>query len=739
MQDPIDPTKTIIFKDTNYQDLIFQTGISKNHNINLSGGSEKATFNAGLGYLTAEGVAISTKYDRLSLNLNGSLQVNENFNVSGRLLYTNQINRGISNFSETFYRAASLPGPVKYQFEDGTMAPGANSSFGNPHYFLIGPYSRQGNSGAEGVTMSLRSKWDIIKGLSFEPVVSLFRGSSDNYSFQPAGLLNGGTKPVTTRNASAGYSKTTQYQAEGVLTYIKTFADKHNLEAKAGFSHYSRNNFSLSGSGQGAATDLIPTLNASAEPTKVNGSISDLVIQGVFSRINYDYDGKYLLSLNCRYDGASNLGETQKFAFFPGVSLGWSVNKEEFWENLLPENLMDLKLRASYGVNGNISGLGDFQSQGSYSVGGLYAGEAAIQASVLPNVNLKWEESKTLDFGADIGLFNRRVSLIFDYYNRITDNLLTTVSLPASTGFSSVLTNLGSLQNKGFEIELSADVLPVKSALKWNVSFNAAHTSRKILKLPYNGIENNRVGGFYVYDTSIGAYAWKGGLQEGGRIGDMFAYKQMGVYATDAEAANGPLDMLVLTANKTKYGGDAYWADMDGNNIINDYDRVYVGNPYPVWTGGFKNYFSYKNLSLAISTDFTTGNTVQNYAATFANGQLQGDALPLQSYIDKMWKKQGDITDTPRYVWIDGMYNHRRSNVYYEKGDFFAIRQVTLSYTLPSSLIKKAKLGEVKLNLAGNNLHYFTAFTGTVPEQGGWSNGNYPLARTITLGANITF
>ncbi|MBC7759575.1 MAG: TonB-dependent receptor [Phormidesmis sp. FL-bin-119] len=740
MQDPIDPTKTIIFQETNYQDLIYQTGISHNHNLNLSGGTEKATFNAGLGYLSGEGTAIETFYKRLSLNLNGSLKIKDNLNVNGRLLYTNRTNKTVANFANTFFRSASLPGTAKYQFEDGTIAPGQNSSIGNPDYFFRGPYAPKGDAGVEGVTMSLGSKWDIVKGLSFEPIVSLFRGSSDVYSFQPAALLNGGSTLITTRNASSGYSKTTQYQADAVLTYIRTVANKHNLEAKAGFSHYSRNNLSQSANGQGAVTDLIPTLNASALPTNVSGSISDLVIQGAFSRINYDYDGKYLLSLNARYDGASNLGATQKFGFFPGISVGWNVNKEEFWGKLLPENLIDLKLRASYGVNGNISGLGDFQSQGSYSVSGLYAGQGAIQASVIPNENLRWEESKTLDFGADIGLFDRRVSLIFDYYNRLTENLLTTVSLPASTGYTSVLTNLGSLQNKGYEIELGADLLPAKSAVKWNVSFNAGHTSRKIKKLPDNGIENNRVGGFYVYDRSRGDYAWLGGTQEGGRLGDIYAYRQLGVYATDADAAKGPLDLIVNTSNKTKYGGDAYFEDLDGNNIIDDRDRVYVGNPYPTWTGGFNNYISYKNLGLAIRTDFTTGNTIYNYPAVFGNGQLQGDALPFQSYIDKMWKMPGDITNTPRYVWQDQTQNFLRGNsTDYQKGDFLAIREVTLSYTLPSSLIRRAKLNNVRLNLTGNNLHYFTAHTGLVPEDGGMDNGHYPIPRTFIFGANVTF
>ena len=191
-----------------------------------------------------------------------------------------------------------------------------------------------------------------------------------------------------------------------------------------------------------------------------------------------------------RYDGASNLGAANRFGFFSGVSAGWNVDRETFFQHLVPERFMQLKLRASYGINGNISGLGDFQPDGSYSTTGLYGGASAIVAGVIPNPNLKWEQSKTLDIGTDIGLFNNRMSLIFDYYNRITDNLLTTVALPQSTGFSSIFTNNGSLQNKGYEFELNFNVS--EGVFKWTTSFIASHTYRNILKLPYTGIASYR-------------------------------------------------------------------------------------------------------------------------------------------------------------------------------------------------------------------------------------------------------
>lgn len=743
MPDPIDPTKTIIYDETNYQDLIYRNAITNDHYIDIAGGTDKATFYAGLGYIASQGTATITNYKRLSFNLNGSYKVKDNLNIIGRLQYTNRTTKTVASLANLFYRSASLPGTAKYRFEDGSIAPGQNSSIGNPDYYFKGQYAPQGNTAFETITISLGAKWNLLKDLAFEPLISVNRDDNPIYSFQPAALLNGVGNLITTRNATSSIARNTQYQADGVLTYAHVFGGKNNFEAKAGFSHYYRQNTSFSGTGQNAVTDIIPTLNASGTFTALSSSISPLVIQSVFSRINYDYDGRYLLSLNARYDGASNLGENQKFGFFPGVSVGWNVDRESFFQDIISSNLMQLKLRASYGVNGNISGLNDFQPDGSYTTNGLYGGSSAIRAGDIPNQNLKWEQSKTFDIGVDIGLFNNKVSLIVDYYDRRTDDLLTTVSLPASSGFVSIFTNNGSLQNKGYEVELNIDVLPAKSDLRWTASFNVSHTSRKILKLPNNGVPRNRQGGVYVFDPSIGTYNYLGGLQEGGRIGDMYAYQQVGIYATDDEASKALPDKVPTSSIKTKFGGDARWADLDGNGFIDTRDQVYVGNPYPVWTGGFNNFFRYKNFGLNIRTDFVTGNTIFNYPAVIANSQAQGDALPLQSYFDKMWKKQGDVATYSRYTWQDQSANIFRSgissSVYYEKGDFLALREVSLSYTLPEALVRKAHLSNVRVNLSGSNLYYFTSFTGLNPEDGGMDNGHYPISRTFSAGINVTF
>lgn len=733
MVDPIDPTRTLIFKETDWQDVVFKTGISHNHVLSASGGSEKALFNVGLGYLSNEGTAMDSDYKRLSVNMNGSLKINNKLSVSGRVLYSNTGNTNV--IGNPFYRTMGAAPTMKYAFEDGTLAPGSGTTMFNPAYQL--DYVDARNE-VDDLTIAVGGRWEIVPGLTFEPQLSLYQRTSYGRYFAKAAYRTGLTSIDDSRSASGSYSKHLQYQADGVFSYNKTFGERHNLGASAGFSYYTAESRGLNATGRYAASDLIPTLNASSEPFAVGGSESHTAIAGFFGRVNYDYDQRYLLSVSARYDGASSLGENHKWGFFPGVSAGWNVHRENFW-TLPPKILSTLKPRVSYGVNGNISGLGAYQAQGEYTVGEVYGGNAAIVNSTMANQELQWEQSKTFDVGVDIGFLDDRISLLFDYYRRVTDNLLTSMSLPYSTGFSSILTNLGSLENRGFEVELSARILPASSALQWNVSFNAANVKNKILELPYNGVENNRIGGVHVWDPSKGDYGWLGGLQEGGRMGDMFAYKHLGVYATDADAATAPLDMIMPLGGKTKYGGDVIWQDTDDNGLIEEVDRVYVGNPYPSWTGGFSTTLNYKNIDLYIRMDYMLGHTIYNYLLAEHVGQTHGDAA-ISSLVKQSWQEQGDVTDIPRYLWFDRRYSQLRgSSYFYEKGDYLALREITLSYRLPERWTNAIKMSNISVNVTGNNLYYFTKYRGLSPEYGGQDQGRYPVPRVFMLGINLTF
>jgi TonB-linked SusC/RagA family outer membrane protein len=734
--DPLDPTKTLIFSSTDYQDLLYRTAVSQKHSITVSGGTQDATFNLGLGYQDAQGLAIQTDYKLFSMNLNGDVKVSKNINIFGRVMYSYSANHQLPSVGGLF-AGSVIQGPdSKHYFEDGTLASGRSFGFSNPIY-QVSTYIPKNNEG--DLTVIVGGKWKILPGLTFTPQASLYQTNAYVRNFQKA-YFNGPTTLVTSRNASANYTQLFSPQASAVLSYNKAFSDVHHLEAQVGFSYFENDNTFLGANGSNAASDLIPTLNASATPASVSGSEDHQIILGYFSRITYDYKLKYLLSASMRYDGASNLGANNKWGLFPGISAGWVLNKEKFW-SIFPQNLFTLKLRGSYGVNGNISGLGPYQAQGAYSTAYRYAGNAAIQIQTLPNQDLKWEQSKTTDIGMDMGILHDRVGITLDYYRRVTSNLLTTLSMPPSTGFSSVLTNYGTLENKGLEIGINAQIINT-SIFQWNVSANIAHVNTKILKLPPNGIKNNRVGGVYVWDSKTKTYDWKGGLQEGGRIGDEYGYKQVNIYATDAQAAAGPIDMLIPRTNKTKYGGDVNWLDPDGNDTINTRDQVYMGNPYPTVTGGFTNTFSYKNFSLYVRMDYTLGATIYNETAARLEGNFNG-ANALSTNVLRSWKKQGDITDIPKYYWADqnaqwNVWNGRGSSRFFQSENFLCVREITIAYNLPQNILNKLKIADIRFHVTGNNLYYFTGYQGLNPEETA-TYVSYPNPRSIIVGASITF
>ncbi|EPR69433.1 SusC/RagA family TonB-linked outer membrane protein [Cyclobacterium qasimii] len=743
MPDPVDPTKTIIFDEVDWQDQLFRTAVTQDHYLNLSGGTEKATFNIGVGYSDMDGIAITTNYKRFTANMNGRLKVSDKLFVFAGLNFTRSSDNLVYSENSLFERSIATPPTAKYAFEDGTLAPGVGRSLGNPAYQL----SRSVNDNTLSLmTLSGGANWELAPGLSFEPSASLYTKANTANTFLMS-YLNSPTQLVEDRIATGSQTNWEQLQLDAVLNYEKSFAQLHNFTATLGYSMYQRDNYSLFAQGRGAATDLIPTLNASGEAVQVSSSKGKQLILGYFGRANYDFDNKYLFSMSARYDGASNLGSEYKWGFFPGVSAGWNLHNESFWDS--PAAIDKFKLRASYGLNGNLGNLADFQAQGAYSVGGIYQGNAAVEYTTIANPNLKWEQSRTFDVGFDAGLFNNRLTVLFDYYQRVTSNLITTLAMPKLTGFTSILTNLGSLENSGVELEVNFNVLSTKDWM-WDIGFNTSFVKNKILELPENDNENNRIGGLFLYDEEIGDYAWKGGLQEGGQIGEMYGYQYLSVFPTDEAAAAAPQDLIMAGPDRTRYGGDVDWQDVDGNNVIDTRDRVYMGNIFPKWTGGFSNNVNYKGVNLYLRMDYTTGHTIYNYVRANLDGEFVGNTN-MSSNIARSWENQGDVTDVPKFYWADqvaqsnywrgdprNLDNGGGSSVNYEKGDFLALRELTISYDYTAGWYKKIGIEGIRLNLTGNNLVYFTSFSGLSPEDGGINRGRFPVPRNIMLGINLS-
>ena len=304
----------------------------------------------------------------------------------------------------------------------------------------------------------------------------------------------------------------------------------------------------------------------------------------------------------------------------------------------MPEYLSTFKPRISYGQNGNIAGVGPYDIQGIFSGQGNYNGYGGYLNTAPVNSGLQWEQSTTTDVGADLGFLKNRITLLFDYYNRKTSNLLTSLALPSYLGYSSVTTNLGTFQNRGYEITLNANILKLSNGLTWNIAGNLSFNKNKVLKLPYNGNPNNRQGGLQIWDSKSNQLVWVGGIQEGHTLGDIYGYKQVSIFkdAADVQAVAGNrIDMIAhitgpnLTAGPGSDGGritpgDVNWLDVDKNDTIDSRDQVYLGNIYPRYTGGFSTDVSYQNFSFYARFEYALGHTIYNDQLARTLGNYQG-------------------------------------------------------------------------------------------------------------------
>ena len=770
--------KTLVFQDHGgkLQDAAFRDpAFTQDHYISMTGGNDKALFNASLGYYNEEGQVQGTGYERFTGTLNSSYQLFKNFNVNAgtTFSYTKKPALWIED-AQLFYRSFSLWPTWNPYDADGNPASGTGSADGNPLYWKE---KLQRSNTVRRSTWNIGFTWDILpKKLTLKENSSIYYLDNYQESFNKKYQLQNRPTADETRSAMAYNEKQVQQQHSLTLNYKDTYADDHNLSVMVGGEAFQYDLFKLKAETRNSPSDDIPTLNVGSEKVTAYSYKSRYRILSTFGRANYDFRGKYLLSAVARVDGISRLSDN-RWGFFPGVSGGWNMHEEDFFrESPLANVVSNLKPRISYGVNGNVIGLGNFDVYGLYAPQTIYEGNGGYLNTALINGGLRWEKSKSFEVGLDIGLVNNRFNIIFDYYNRLTDDLLTNLDLPGYTGFGSLRTNLGSLRNSGIEFEVSANIITNSKGFNWSMTANVASVANKIIRLPDNPNDKNRQGGLQVYDPKSKSYVWVGGYQEGGRLGDIYAYKQEGIFrdwdhvnqvaGTRYDAIGelyGPQKWAQMTADQKKgkkpiEPGDVIWADLDGNNEINSYDQVKVGNIFPKVTGGFTTTFSYKNISLYGRFDYALGHTLYNDLLARTLGQYQG-SFNLPTEVRNTWSETNTNVNLPKFYYADQLAkkNITRSNNaspnlnsnnsrFYEKGDYLALREVTLQYKLPTELLSKIKMQAASIYVTGQNLFYFTKYTGTSPEPAlntnlilGVDQGRYPMPKTVLVGLNVTF
>lgn len=764
MDDPAGRAKNgIIFTENRMEDFNIQTPtLSQDYNINMRGGNDRGSYYAGLGYNHSNGSVYGNWYQRMTFVINADYKLKPWLKSESGFSFADAKWNGMpptqTNQENYFSRGFSVPPTFRGYNANGEELLGTNSGDGNQR-FNFHKFIRDNNT--TKFTLNQALTINFMKDLSLKLSGIWYYSDGKYESFNKDYLQSPGTWNRA-RSSSASYSRTLDQTYNAILNYHLNLG-KHSLDAMAGFEYYDSYYKGFSASGSGAPTDDFMALNytlSEKDKRNISSSHSRNRIMSFFGRLNYDYQDKYLLSLVVRRDGYSRLVGENRWGVFPGVSAGWVFGKEKFAKDALPW-LSFGKLRASYGLNGNVnpSWVGPYTVQGSYS-SAKYNGDVGFLLNSLPNPYLQWEKSRTFEVGADLGFLGNRINANITYYDRLTIDKFANITIPSVSGINSIASNNGEFLNRGLEFELAFRIIDTQD-FKWRLAWNGAYNKSRVVKLPFNKKVRNQQGAFEVYTGNGDEKMWVGGYQEGQTPGDMYAYQADGIYQSEDEI---PAGLINTTGRSPLYGGkegydkldaaqkknslpirpgDIRWRDVNGDGKIDQFDRVYVGNNTPKWTGGINTSFSWKGLTLSARFDYALGFTIIDSKTPWIMGAAQGTYNTIKESMTDTWSPSNPNAKYPSAVWADflGKDNYRsNSTLFTYKGDYLSFREVSLSYALPKIWIKKLHLERLELSVTGQNLGYWTQGKHIFsPERGGYTNGGYPLPRIVVFGANLTF
>lgn len=774
---------SILYREISSQtreNMIMQRTNTVQHSIGFSGANEMGAFALNLNSVKDNGVIIGSWLKRINMNFNGSLNVGKNLKVSLNTSAYN-VNQGVpysepgiagttGNNGGLMQRFLGVAPTVRYYNDtSGAVLPGPNDvTLGNPLYWselYINSTNQQRYMG------SLNVEYKILPFLKVIANGSGYMLYQNNNYFTKSYQQGNGGSINTNRPASFSNYKDVQYTYNALLQFDKSF-NEHNISVMAGgeFFDFKRNTFS--GFGQGAPTDIIPWVTASNTPAIQNGVIVNPAgassnfpywerIASAIGTVNYSYREKYFLKGVIRLDGSSRLDNSNYYGWFPGIAVGWNVHNEDFYKNSnIYKYVSTIKPRISYGENGNLQYFENnyYPTAQVYSNAGVYNGMGGTYAPSYINPNLRWERTNSLNFGADLGFFNNRITLIADYFVRNVFDKLANLPISAQTGFSSYTTNLSQLQNKGFELALNAKAIVPRTYNGVSLDIGATFYTVKsyAVKLPYNGLPGNRQQTIQVWDAANpGQLKQVRGLIEGERIGldEVWAPKWDGIYTTqamiDADAAVYN-DFLPYSGNNKKFKqlGDAKWHQVYKNDTINSRQYVFVGRTTPKGSGSFFFNAGFKGIRLYTAFDYAYGFVILNNNKLRGLSQVQGSQNSTKDVLNT-WTPDNPTATLPRYYWAnqgrnfatDASGNNPPANLW-EKGDYVMLREVTLSYSLTNNFLSSVLRNKIKglsLSMTGSNLMYLTGYSGIFPEVGGFDNGRYPLPKRLTFGAQITF
>ncbi len=729
--------------DTKWLDLTLSKGMVSNYNISVSGGKDNITYYSSGGYYSENGTIDGSKFDRYTFrtsvvdDISKKLQVGSSLNIA----YTNN-NRlpangpYAANPPGIIYAALVHSPVIKPYNADGTpnqldnqsFLGGATTTADNPLAIMQAVKENIKNFRMFG---NIYAKYNILENLTFKTYLGI---DLDNYQqsyYKGVTLLyRGATKPDPFAQSSA--SQGVNWLWENTVDYSKKFGENHSLSVLAGYTAQKQ-------------SDELKLIQANSFPDDQVQTIAGGIVTGgtavkeqwslvsSLARANYSYKERYLLSATIRSDRSSRFGANNQTGVFPSVSAGWRLDDEAFMKKI--EFINELKLRASYGLTGNFQipnyGSIGLLSASNYVMNGTIV--SGIGRSTLSNDQLSWESKKQLDIGLDFGIFSDRIYGAVDYYNSVTSDLLLNVTIPSSSGFATALTNIGEVENKGFEFTLSTKNTVGK--FQWSTDFNYSTNQNKVLKLGPSGDPILSIGsaGDIRHITRIGD-----------PVGSYYGYQVVGVYQTQAQIAAAPVDKLVGTGGARP--GDLQFKDVNGDGQITTADRTTLGSYMPKFTYGITNKFRYKNFDMTIFFQGVEGREILNLTQRhLLNGEANFNSYAEYNnrWVSETQPGNGVIPRADRNSALHGN-NFRPSSFQMENGSYLRLRNATIGYEFAIKNVSK----KVRVYLSGTNLLIWTKYLGFNPEvQQQASNslvpgedyGAYPISRTFLLGFNVTF
>lgn len=730
--DYADPSK--YGEGTDWYDALLRTAPMNNYTFNISTGTEKVATSVTATYFNQEGVMLNTGMERFSFRANTEYRPVDGLRIGFNISPTYQVDKnttGNTDGNRQILGLGIISSPIVNPYNaDGSFV-AKSGSFGM--YTMANPLQQLNILEQSQKTFrtlgNLYVDLEIAKGLHIKPSLSIDIAAQDVNYFRGSKYGGFGVAPpnsnITAGNSSYNYNS---WLTENLITY-ELKKGNHNFDAMAGYTYqyYDRNYRSLSASN--LPNDLIHVANVTGATLAANSNNTEWNLISYLGRLNYNYNNKYFFNFNIRRDGASRFAPLKKWGTFPSASIGWVASDEDFFPKNNVVNF--LKIRASYGKQGSNSFTNDYPHL-TYLSATPYVNEAGttlpgFSITTFGNSRLSWENTNQLDIGLEANLLNNRITFAYDYFTKETYDMLTTVQIPFYSGFSTMTSNAARFRIWGHEFSLSSKNLT--GELTWNTNFNLTLMDNKVLEL-YNNIPLGGTNKYNDYNR----------VAVGRRIGEFWGYVFDGLYSA--------ADMADTKVAKAQYSaeGTTKMKNIDGNTVIDGSDRTYIGNPNVRYIVGMTNDFKYRNWDFTITASGAGGNQIMDINKQ--NTVNIDGIFNVEKSMANVWRSPSNPGDgkTPRtLVNSTELYRLANSNWVFD-ADYITIRNITLGYTLPVNRIKY--LRSVRLYAAANNMWVITKYPGQNPEGNdarsnslafGIDNGNFPVPRSVQVGANINF